>query len=381
MSEARKRILNMLAQGKITVDQSEELLAALEADEKRKESPTPGTGPGPGETGGNGPAGLGLKFNDLADEIHKQVNKAIKSIQPQSQELKNRLKGFGEWVQGSMDRMVSEFQFRGGDEAADSRPVEFMVPAPDGLASCRLVEINHLFGSVVIRPADVFGLKVKGRVGAATLGELPPLDWFLKHGMAIRDQRLFIGIGRAAPPQSALDLELFLPLTLSLAVKTLSAPLDVGGGFRCESIETVSGPIRLAGPVLEGTMIDSVSGDITIEGGTASFQAKTTSGDLILRRVILGAIDLQSVSGDVQILEAECTDQGRVTLSTTSGDIHIDRPHGTVGRIEARTRTGMLQIQWAGTSRPDEHRGLILETGIPGALFTLESISGNILFG
>ncbi|MBI3039752.1 hypothetical protein HYY75_12035, partial [bacterium] len=64
MSEARKRILQMLSEGKISVGQSEELLSALDADNKAQET-----------SGMRGSLNaFSAELGNLAKQVKKQVN-------------------------------------------------------------------------------------------------------------------------------------------------------------------------------------------------------------------------------------------------------------------------------------------------------------------
>lgn len=367
MSEARKRILNMLAQGKITVEQSEELLAAMEADEKAKAGPE--TGPG---------TPFGMKFETLAGEIQKQVNKAVKGIQPQSQEIRSKLRDLGGWLSTSVGRMMTDLHFPQA-EVNDGVEIEFMVNPPDGWSNCRIAEISNLHGSVQIREGDEFALKVRGQISRAVLGEQSPASWFAANALSIRQDRLCLGIDRSFAGKGFFELELFLPTGFELHLRTLSAAMSVYGAFRIASVEATSGNLHFTHAIFENATLETVSADVAIEGGQAELTLRTTSGDLAFNGTRLGRLTAQSVSGDIALNDVSLTESSRLELNTTSGDIALRRPLGPISRLEARTRTGEHKVRLVGNAQPIDRHGTIVETGRPGADIRAESVSGNLL--
>ena len=371
MSEARKRILNMLAEGKITVEQSEELLAAMEADEKARGETSPGSGSPFG-----GP--FGARFETLAGEIQKQVHKAVKGIQPQSQEIRSKLHDLGGWLSASVGRMMTDLQFPQPD-VHDGVEVEFMVPAPSGWAACRIAEISNLHGSVRIREGDEFSLKVRGQISRAILGDQSPGSWFAANALAVRQERLCLGIDRSFAGKGFFELELFLPPRFELQLHTLSAAIEVYGPFPVASAEATSGNLRFTHALFDQSTIETVSADVLIEGGKAGLTLRTTSGDFAVNGVHLGRLTAQTVSGDISLTDVTLSESSRLELNTTSGDIAFRRPSGPISRLEARTRTGEHQVRLAGNVQPIDRHGTIVETGREGAEIRAESVSGNIL--
>jgi len=76
MSEARKRILAMLAEGKITVDQSEELLAALDSDEKKRAEPASEAKAAPGRPP------ITEEISKFAENMQKTMRDAMRNVEP-----------------------------------------------------------------------------------------------------------------------------------------------------------------------------------------------------------------------------------------------------------------------------------------------------------
>ncbi|MBF0501687.1 MAG: DUF4097 family beta strand repeat protein [Candidatus Riflebacteria bacterium] len=385
MSEARKRILNMLAQGKISVEESEELLLAMETDEKAKNQAESGKKNVDTEsTSGNSfrfPFGraFGADLENLAEEVQKQVGKAVRGIQPQSQELKMKLKDLGGWLGSTVGKMVCEMQFSGSD-LPDAIEVECMIPEPQGFAGCKFAEISNLQGSINIREAETFGLKIRGRISRAALGDQSASSWFSANAISIRGEKLFLGFERTSAIKAILDIDMFLPARIDLQIRTLAAPVTVYGPFRIASAESVSGDLKFTHALFENSSLETVSADVIIEGGALEMSVKMTSGDLKISGARVEKLTVQTVSGDVVLSDLALSDSTSLDVSTTSGDVSLRRPNGAIAHLEARSRTGQVQIRLPGTRQPLDKYGIIVEAGETGARIKTESISGDLLF-
>lgn len=363
MSEARKKILQMLAEGKITVEQSEELLAALEKDSQagtRKKS-------------------FAEEVTSFAENVQKQIRESVKKADPPGQEFKARIKEFGGWMQNMMGSMVSGFShFR--DEPADGVSVEFQVPEPEGFSRCRRCVIENLFGSVTVREGVGFSLRVNGRISHATMAGQPPNLWFNQHGLVIDGETLHIGFDRETPTRAVLDLEVVLPPSIALRLRSVSASLSVHGPFQIEGLKTVSGDVHLIGTQTVNATLESVSGDISLEGGSASCEGISTSGDFQCLNTRIEKFQVQSISGEVRLTSPEISEASLIKVNSTSGDVLVEKVRGPWAQIEANSRTGTVKIAWAGTVHPGLRHGTKLESGSSGAFFTVETVSGDITF-
>ncbi|MBF0409751.1 MAG: DUF4097 family beta strand repeat protein [Candidatus Riflebacteria bacterium] len=365
MSEARKRILSMLAESRISVEQAEELLSAMETDDKSRIKT-------PEKSFSNG-------FTSMVDEIQKQVGKAVKSIQPQSKELKNKLKGLGDWISDAVGKVVTDIKLS-QNEPIDGTSIECMVPAPENYSKCEKVEICNVWGSIIVHDTDDFSLKVKGKISKSALGEDSHVEWLKKNIVSVKDNTLVIGFDKSSVEKAALEIEVFMPASMPLTIKSLSANVDINGPFKISALESTSGSVKMKHAILSGTAIETVSSDVEVIGGTIALTAKTTSGDFRLKDCTVERFQIQSVSGDIEIVNPKFSDDAAMEMNSTSGDISITRPQGGVKRLEARTRSGSLQIRWPGRNQPLERNGTLLENTDPGASIKAESISGDLIF-
>ncbi|HEY9069031.1 MAG TPA: DUF4097 family beta strand repeat-containing protein [Candidatus Ozemobacteraceae bacterium] len=371
MSEARKRILAMLAEGKITVDQSEELLAALDSDEKKKAEPASEAKAAPGRPP------ITEEISKFAENMQKTMRDAMRKVEPPSRELKSRLKEFGNWMQTMVGSAVDEFAHMRG-QPLDGVEIDVDLPEPEGFSGCRRCRIENLFGSIRVLEGAAFALHVRGRISRSALGTVTPTVWFRENAFRIEQDTALIGISRQAPVKAVLEMELTLPKGFRVEAESDSASVKISGNFTAGQIQTISGDVALRHLVFEDGGIDTVSGDISLEGGGLRGKIRTTSGNVILKGVRLSEMRIHTISGDVLVVEPELGDGAAAAVETTSGDITFERPQGAWSRIDAGTRTGDMEIRWQGTSRQPGGAGTVIESGTPGATFQIQSTSGDI---
>ena len=396
MSDARKMILNMLAEGKITVEESEKLLAALSAEtqQARQEEPRQREKERDSESdsdrqnsrrdddffnpfGGAGKFGFDLK--NLAQTVQQTVQQAIKKAEPRRREFKDKMKEFGGWMQDLANSMASDMVNSRG-EPADGVSVDFVATPPDYINECGSFVFENVFGEVRIHEGSEFKIRVSGRVSQSTMGEYQPAQWFARAGMRIDNRTLFVGFDRNQPVKAVIDMEITLPADMTVSCRTVSGGIRVRGSYRIAEIKTVSGNIRIQGSSLKQSLIETVSGAVQIEGGEVAMQIKSTSGDFLVRDSKIEELKINSVSGDIMLTEGSITEATDVKLVTTSGDIIVEKMSGPWKIVEVTTRSGDVVLDWKGDATPLNNQGTCLKSGSDGAQFKAESVSGDIQF-
>lgn len=383
MSEARKMILQMLAEGKITVEESERLLTAIkdensssktDSEEPKarayvKDSFDPFTNA----------TGLGFDLRNIAQNIQQTLQQTMKKTEPRSREFKDKMKEFGSWMQDMVNTMANEMaQTRG--EPADAVSVDFAVPAVEAIDQCTSFNIENVFGEIRIHKGTEFKMHVTGRVAKSSLGEYQALQWFNKYGVRIKDQTFNIAFDKNQGTSAILDMEITLPPEVEISCRTVSSDIRIRGNFNVNELKTVSGNIRVMGATLKDSQIETVSGDVQVEGGEIAMQIKSTSGDFIVRESIIKELRINSVSGDILLAEATVDESSAVKLVTTSGDIIVEKISGPWNLVETITRSGDVILDWRGDATPLNPQGTQLKSGAEGAIFTAESVSGDIQF-
>jgi hypothetical protein len=134
-----------------------------------------------------------------------------------------------------------------------------------------------------------------------------------------------------------LSVELSLPTTSNLSVKTVSSDVDVNHSLTNLEITSVSGDVRISQNATENCIVKTVSGDIaTHTFSTCTYTLKSISGDIKVSVAPDLNIDVDgnSISGD---LKSEISlDSGenslstenkivKITASTISGDFNLVR--------------------------------------------------------
>lgn len=392
MSEARKMILNMLAEGKITVEESERLLAAINEKnpprEEAQEEPRQQSR-SDNETGRNrdddpfnpflNATKLGFDLRNLAQTVQQTVQQAIKKAEPRKREFKDKMKEFGNWMQEVVGSMANELGNVKG-EPADGIPVDFVVAPPDGIERCDKFIIENVFGEIRIHEGSEFKMHVNGQVSKATLGEYQPAQWFSRYGIRVDYQTLSVGFDRNLPVKAVIDMEITLPADMQVSCKTVSGGVRVRGNYRIGELKTVSGNVRIQGANLKQSQIETVSGAVQIEGGEIAMEIKSTSGDFLVRDSRIEELKINSVSGDIMLTEGSISDSTNVRLITTSGDIIVEKMSGPWKVVEATTRSGDIVLDWKGDVTPINNQGTTLRSGSNGAEFKAESVSGDIQF-
>ena len=395
MSDAERMILKMLAEGKITVEESERLLNAMKKsdndennkgytrriyDEEDEEPRRKKRGIGPQDF--INPfiqaTKLGFDLRNIAQTVQQTVSQTVKKVEPRSKELKDKMKEFGTWMQDVVDTMATEITTSRTDPA-DSQDVNFTVPAPDGIENCRKISIENVFGEIRIVTGDEFHLHVVGHIGRSALEDMKPWNWFSKKGMRLDGNELHIGFDNAKSIQAVMDMEFVLPEGITLECKTVSGEIKIKGPFNIREVQTVSGNIKLFKCSLQHALLDTVSGIVQIDESEGKAELHSTSGDFLVKNTEIKGLKVVSVSGDVMITESRIASDDDINIKTTSGDIMAERIKGLWSVIEAVSRNGEITLDWNG-NLSDMPGGSSLHSGNSGAVIKAESVSGDIQF-
>ncbi|MGI6444724.1 MAG: DUF4097 family beta strand repeat-containing protein [Candidatus Ozemobacteraceae bacterium] len=391
MSDARRMILKMLAEGKITVEESEKLLAALNSGAKNEDTSHSRRVHDDEEAYSQKrrhsedyinpfiqATKLGFDLRNIAQTVQQTVQQAVKKAEPRRREFKDKMKEFGNWMQEVVDTMATEITTSNGD-LTDSIDINFVVAPIEGIEDCKKFVIENIFGEIRINKGSEFKMKVIGRISQSVLGEYQSGQWFSKNGIRIKDNTLYVGFDREQSIQAIMDMEITMPENSEIVCRTVSSGIKIKGEFKIKEIKSVSGNIRLQGADLYKSYIETVSGTVQIDNCCASPEMKSTSGDFIIKDSKITDLKINSVSGDLMLTESEVSKEAKVALVTTSGDIIIERIKGPWSMISAATRSGNISLDWRGTIS-DSCGGKILRSGNDGAEFAVESVSGDIQF-
>jgi hypothetical protein len=256
------------------------------------------------------------------------------------------------------------------DTTSSGSPVREAPLGPDGE-----VEIFLTSNELRLRGTDEDRVVVRARDGSDLEREVSleagPSAVRIRdaHSTRLRIGPLVVHTGRAP------DLDIDVPRTARLSVRTLSGDvvaLGVGGASRWA---TASGDLRIqadAGPL----SVESMSGDVTIDASVAiELTARSVSGELRLRAPRLLRLEASTTSGDVDV-DADLSEGETGAISSVSGDVRLAM--GADLRLDAKTVTGDVRASVPHRAEGGRgHRTLIVGDG--RAHVSVRTMSGDVL--
>lgn len=411
MSEEREMILRMLKEGKVSVEEADALLQALEEEGTAAEAETVSPSGPPHETP-NLHAELRGIFHELVESIPKDV---MRELQRTKDALRPSFWGTLHALQGLHE---------GQAESTTEEPMT---------AGERLT-VRNAWGDVRVVAASGGVLRVKAtrRVWAADEDEAQRLAESLRVAPQRRGDEVVIDARSLEGRRARVDLELEVPSgvasTLRLAkgdvrVDGVSGPLHVdvirgdvrvddlrgaaeinvtSGDVHAESVDgdlsvdIRSGDVQLAhvagvvGRVLSGDVeiercgrltLDVIHGDVSIDQATGDIAVEAKSGDLRFQRVQSQAVQCRTLSGDVTVALTALPSTASVSVETLSGDIRLQLPPDAHASIDAVVRSGEVDCALPLRAQTGDRRSVRGTLNGPGATVTLRATSGDIDIG
>jgi hypothetical protein len=379
----RQRVLRMLKEGRVTVEEAEALLDAL-ADEGETapgattaghEAGTPGA-VGPGDQSG-APAGPAGDARGLLDDIRAavDVDAIVESVRESLRRSSVDVDRVRDEVRRTAERVRDEAQkaareYRRGWGADIARAIDGLWGMADAkgawtheadLPVGSTFALRNLWGDVAIRRSDDRRLRARATIRA----------WGrdAEEAAAVREavQITVSGEGgrhvvQVEPPAAGprrrfrVDFQIEMPEGSPVNVEQARGDVDARGVGGALEVRVASGDVT-ARDVPGTARIETSRGDITVERGR-SVDAKTAHGDVELVEVAEGAT-VSVMHGDVTLERV----RGRVVAGSRHGDLTFRSPSGPVG-LEMETTHGDIHA---------EVRDLI-----PGTVSRLSAVHGNV---
>ncbi len=151
-------------------------------------------------------------------------------------------------------------------------------------------------------------------------------------------------------------------------VNTSSGDVTVSGGVRELIADTSSGDVRVTGPALAALEADTSSGDVTLTGGSARAIVDTSSGDVKVDK-LTGDLSADTSSGGVSASWEHLGAGGKIRVRTSSGDVRLSLPEGTLLGGEVTTKSGRIHSDFKASQ---EKRGRSMSFEAPGETAELE---------
>ncbi len=437
--EAKRIILNMLSEGKITVEESEKLLGAVNKkseketsadsdsagksnstdrtnkrwirpeknkrdseksdysrrieDDEEDTDQTWGRGGGRGQRGrGAGRSGggfidpfmrvtkAGFDLRDVAQKVQETIEEAVQKTAPRQKEIKDRVKELGSWMQEVVEKTAADLaQNIEGTNEEGHKEVNFLIMEPENLENCRRVVIENPYGDVRVTKDKVFKIRVLGYIDGDIIEDERVSDWFKEEAVRLEHDILRIGFSPDSNLDAGLSFDVYLPEDYELECETVSTNIKVKGPFDLVSAKAVSGNIRLSNCTLKASCVDTVSGNVQLEDCNIATNMRSTSGDFLIKSSVVEGMNITTVSGDLMLVESTIRENGEIIFATTSGDVIVERIEGPWSTVEATSRSGDITLDWDGDLK-DISNGSILRSNEPGCEFKVETVSGDIQF-
>ncbi|MBE3577053.1 MAG: DUF4097 family beta strand repeat protein [Limnochordales bacterium] len=382
MDEERLLILKMLEQGKISAEEAQALLKALE---DRESEEMQGLG---GEKAAEGNADwearieeLGRKAGEWGREVAESVARLAERVQEAvGQKLVPGLENLDEWVSAYKRRLYQKFpeliidrQYRGRFVPKSAAPAAAESDSEKLAVLIRLATCN---GSIKVTstPEREYILRIHGRVrseaqpggissgdptGASSAAADPAaavearLDSLVRQ--ALSDDGIQLELN--SPPVASLHIELALPQEhrYQLELNSVNGMISVaGGGLRSSTttVETVNGAVAVQGLVAEYVRAVTTNGGISLSDlQTKRGEASTTNGGI--------SASLLSLNGDWQLVTCNGgisvsllnqgyspdSEQRKWRVRATNGSISVVCPSGVLPPILFRAQTGTGRVK------------------------------------
>lgn len=355
MSDETLRILKLLESGKITSQEAEGLLAAIE------EPKTSSGGEREYQYHGVNPAHI---VAQAMDEVNPGlvVAEAMERVRERMERHRERHMHLRVPRVPKMPRVpdipkIVECCF--GSHSAEEEQV-VTIPA-EGIKALALSQPRS---EIKVTGADSDQISIKASIQVYGDDEDEARDRLKSLKVAAENDGGVLRIKLEGPPwtkkrRAQVDFEMEVPKGLSLELGTASGEIvvaGVSGGAKLNSasgevslegcsgaleISTASGDIELSKCIHASVKIQTASGDIEAQGCSGDFTVQSVSGDISLK-MDDGQVSVTTVSGD---LELEAESLGSISAATTSGDMVITVDSSLDGEVRLASVSGDVELE------------------------------------
>lgn len=345
MQDEKRKILEMVGEGKISQEDALRLLEALEEDPVDRafgEAMSQLREEGPPQPEAPQPAGPEAPPPRLEGDIWGEVEEAAREVgQVLSQTASVTMDALSEgvqWAKGAVQKIPGVNVWWGSqqDEGEASQPYNYQ----DGAPKVEKVEIEWVNGPVEVVPWEGDWINV-------TEYSRQPLEQGQQLGMAVTE-------GGTLHIRWTRDRKFLSGLRLS---KYLLVQVPAGLGLEKLKIDNISGSVRVAELSCEDAALGTTSGQAAAQDiRCGKLKISSVSGRVYAENVQAGALEMSSTSGRVEAAGFGCQ---RAKLQTVSGKVQA---YGNGEMLSVKSVSGRVN----------------LETQLPPGEVRLETISGRV---
>ncbi|MYK38759.1 MAG: DUF4097 family beta strand repeat protein [Gemmatimonadetes bacterium] len=341
MSEERRKVLDMLSEGKVTVEEAERLLEALQDTHRETRK-------------GRGIGALQDTLEGLGEEIEKGLEKGLKG-------LEESLSGWSE----------SEDSERDKDGKTSMRDDTFAVGD-----NPRLV-VRGFNGRIRVHAGEPGSIRVQARLkkprgikySAVQEGDLVTVE--------AKDQQSEGFLHGFSRQHSGANIEVTVPIATSVDLATSNGPVELQGTEGGGTVQTKNGPIR----------VENFKGDLNATTKNAPITVKTFSGSAELyslnSRVSIedahGRFDARTTNGTIKF-QGSIEPKSSNKLETTNGNIRVALDDDPSLKLTAATVNGRVRCEVPGFVASVEKRQQLKGTvGEGEAELIAKTVNGSIV--
>ena len=360
MSQDRLAILKMLAEGKISAEEAEMLLRALDESTRPDEKTyTEDEKPKQGKEFLHEVTEI---FQEVGREIEDEVGRAVESVQ--RSDVKKVVNEVVDQVKSSVSDAIDAVSDITdiSEEGGEKRRVKQQLDVFKG-TGINKIDAQTANGQIALEGSDRDRVVV--RAWKEVRGKRAVAEEFVQqveiYAKQIGDElRIFT---QHPPP----------PKGVNLAVRyAIETPREVDVNLR-----TVNGKIKVSGisGAIDATTVNDV---IKLEGETGPIRARTTNGSI---RAEIGSLtndaEFSTTNGSIGVEVHRCV--APVTVLTTNGSINLTLPADFAGQLDAEARRGRVHSDFPIPVVSKVRNQLKGEIGEGGeALVKLRSSNGSI---
>ena len=338
MRQDRLEVLKMLAEGKISAEEADMLLRALDEDAASDE-PTDTEAEKPKQEKGFVQE-MTEMFQDVGREIEVEVSNAIKSVK--LPDVKKVVDEVVDQVQSSVSETVDSVSdiVDGADEEVDEkRRVKQQLDVFEGTGITK-IDAQTANGRITLEGSDRDEVAVRAwkevrgrRAAAAEFAEQVEV-----YAEQIGDELRIFTDHPPLPKGVNLSVRYAIetPREIDVNLRTVNSQIEIGGISGAIDATTVNGIIELegdTGPINVRTTNTSIRGEIGLLTSDAEFSTTNGSIEVEVHRCV-GSVAALTTNGSI-ILTLPPDFAGQLDAEARRGRVHSDFPIPVVGKIKS----------------------------------------------